>query len=90
MNLWGLGNLGSPIPKKFQRALSVEVRDWRVGYPTDQSGCGHEPVGGDGGDEEDGGDEGENISQSSSPSHCTSEPQSFVREKGGLLFVDSL
>jgi hypothetical protein len=45
---------------------------------------------GDGGDEEDGGDEGENISQSSSPSHCTSEPQSFVREKGGLLFVDSL
>jgi len=25
-------------------------------------GCGHAPVGGDGGDEEDGGDEGENIS----------------------------
>jgi len=68
MNLWGLGNLGSPISKKFQRALSVEVRDWGVGYPTDESGCGHAPVGGDGGDEEDGGDEGENISQSSSPS----------------------
>ncbi|MBD0362521.1 MAG: hypothetical protein ICV55_07070 [Coleofasciculus sp. C3-bin4] len=48
--------------------LSVEVRDWGVGYPTDESGCGHEPVGGDGGDEEDGGDEGENISQSASPS----------------------
>ncbi len=24
------------------------------------------------------------------PPHCTSEPQSFVREKGGLPFVDSL
>ena len=56
-------------------------------------GDGHGPVGGDGGDEEDGGDEGENISQSSPPSsrsHCTSKPESFVREKGGLPFVDSL
>jgi len=52
--------------------------DARRPYFQVRGGCGHAPVGGDGGDEEDGGDEGENISQSFPPS-SPSPPSLFAK-----------